>query len=420
MTRSILIVAFLLSIMGSWAQSRTSSPYSFFGLGQQTFRGTIENRSMAGIRSYADSIHLNLQNPASYSKLRLTTYGIGLQHTETFATSDQGDDEFDATSVEYVSIGIPLGSLASSKTAIGFGLLPFQSVGYRIGSIDENRFSNFTGEGSLNRAYFSIGHEIVKGLSIGGEFRYNFGEEVNSSSIAFSNVEFGTNEENETDLSGVSFNLGLNYDTILSNGHSFNASVIFQPEAEITARNTRRLSTFILSADLTENLISTFQDNEVREDLTLPQELTIGLGYGLPRKWNIVAEYSLRGSSSASSRSFAPDNSSFTDAASYRVGGFYIPNYNSISSYWDRVVYRGGARFEENGLLINGEEINEFGISFGLGLPIGNISAFSSANIGFEFGQRGTENAGLIKETFGTISIGLSLSDRWFEKRRFN
>jgi long-subunit fatty acid transport protein len=420
MTRSILTVLFLLTIMGSWAQSRTSSPYSFFGLGQQTFRGTIENRSMAGISTYSDSIHLNLQNPASYSKLQLTTYSLGLNHTETFASTENGNDEYDATSLQYVSIGIPIGPPTGSKTAFGFGLIPFQSVGYTIGNLSTERYSRFTGKGSLNRAYFSLGHQLTSNISLGGEFRYNFGEEVNSSSIAFREVQFGTNEQNETDLSGISFNFAVNYDKVLANGNQFTASIVYQPETDITARNVRRLSTFILAADLSEGIVNTRESDETKQELKLPQEFTAGIGYGKPLKWNLAAEYSLRGSSSSASRSFAPDNSEFTDAASYRVGGFYIPNFNSISSYWDRVVYRGGMRYEESGLRLNGEDINEFGISFGLGLPVGVGGSFSNANLGFEYGQRGTKNAGLIKEDFFSISIGLSLNDRWFQKRRYN
>ncbi len=418
MTRSILTVVFLLAITGSWAQSRTSSPYSFFGLGQQTFRGTIENRSMAGIRSYSDSIHLNLQNPAAYGKLKLTAYTIGLDHTETFATSDNGDEEYDATAIQYISVGVPV----SRKTAFGFGLIPINSVGYTIGNIDaiDGRYSRFVGEGSLNRAYFTLGHQLTPTISLGAEFRYNFGEETNSSSIFFREVEFGTNEVNETDLSGISFNLAANYDKVLENGHQIGATIVYQPEADITARNVTRVSPFILAIDLTENVFNTQQSEETKQDLKLPQELTGGVSYGRPLKWNLAGEYSIRGSSSSGARSFAPDNAVFTDAMSMRVGGFYIPNYNSITSYWDRVVYRGGLRYEETGLRLNGEDINEFGISFGLGLPVGTGNSFSNANIGFEYGQRGTQNAGLIKEDFFSISIGLSFNDRWFQRRRYN
>lgn len=35
-------------------------------------------------------------------------------------------------------------------------------------------------------------------------------------------------------------------------------------------------------------------------------------------------------------------------------------------------------------MVINGETINDFGISFGIGLPIGG---FSNANIGFDLGK---------------------------------
>ena len=37
-----------------------------------------------------------------------------------------------------------------------------------------------------------------------------------------------------------------------------------------------------------------------------------------------------------------------------------------FSSYWKRAVYRAGFHFENTGLEINNETINEFGISFGV------------------------------------------------------
>jgi hypothetical protein len=89
------------------------------------------------------------------------------------------------------------------------------------------------------------------------------------------------------------------------------------------------------------------------------------------------------------------------------------------------VVYRGGIRYEELGIEVSGDginssSINEFGISFGLGLPIGRTSGFSNANVGFELGQRGTQDNGLIRETFFNFSVGLSLNDTWFIKRKYN
>ncbi len=98
-----------------------------------------------------------------------------------------------------------------------------------------------------------------------------------------------------------------------------------------------------------------------------------------------------------------------------RIGGFYIPNYNGYGSYWKRVVYRAGFRMEETGITVNGQDINEFGISFGVGLPVGRL--FSNVNLGFEVGSRGTKDAGLIQENFFNAFLSLSLNDKWFQKR---
>ncbi len=82
------------------------------------------------------------------------------------------------------------------------------------------------------------------------------------------------------------------------------------------------------------------------------------------------------------------------------------------------MVYRAGIRFEDTGLKIKNESINEFGISFGVGLPVGRF--FSNANLGIEIGKRGTTNQNLIEENFINFQISLSLNDRWFVKRKFN
>jgi hypothetical protein len=47
----------LLSLV-SFAQEGTS-PYSYYGIGDVRFKGTVENRSMAGIAVEQDSIHIN-------------------------------------------------------------------------------------------------------------------------------------------------------------------------------------------------------------------------------------------------------------------------------------------------------------------------------------------------------------------------
>lgn len=67
---------------------------------------------------------------------------------------------------------------------------------------------------------------------------------------------------------------------------------------------------------------------------------------------------------------------------------------------------------------INNKDINEFGISFGLGLPAG--AYLSNINLGVEYGKRGTKAANLVEEQFLNVFVSLSLNDKWFQKRKFN
>ena len=112
------------------------------------------------------------------------------------------------------------------------------------------------------------------------------------------------------------------------------------------------------------------------------------------------------------------NNATYEDASSLSIGGFFIPKYDSFGSYWKRIVYRAGLRLEQTGLVVNNESINEIGMSFGVGLPVGRL--FSNANVALEFGRRGTTASNLVQENFFNVKISLSLNDRWFEKRKFN
>lgn len=179
------------------------------------------------------------------------------------------------------------------------------------------------------------------------------------------------------------------------------------------------IATIAIRNDGTEAVVEESDETFPQGDLSLPSELTFGAGLGKTNKWFLGAEYS---NISASDYNFNSGNSftevQYDNASQYRLGGFYIPEYNSLTSYFSRVVYRAGLRFEETGLNLSNEGINEFGMSFGVGLPAGRN--FSNANIGIEYGQRGTTNSGLIKENFFKLSISLSLNDKWFQQRKFD
>ena len=108
----------------------------------------------------------------------------------------------------------------------------------------------------------------------------------------------------------------------------------------------------------------------------------------------------------------------YKDASSFAFGGFFIPDYSAFSGYHKRVTYRAGLRLDKTGLLLNDREINNFGITFGFGLPM--RGSFSNLNLGFEVGRKGTKYDNMIEENYFKVNVGLSFNDIWFRKRRIN
>ena len=414
MIKKILVGVFILVSVISSAQEGTSSPYSFFGLGIQKFKGTVENRSIGGLSLLTDSIHLNLQNPAAFGELKLTTYTVGASYSNFKISNTNESSSGEDASLDYLAVGIPAG-----KFGFGFGVIPLTSVGYELDNVNSaGEEQTFSGNGGLNKVFLAAGLKLNKNLSLGLDFNYNFGSIENKAILSKPDVQFDTRELTNSDLSAFSMSLGVVYKTMITEKLELTASVVSTPSFELKAENTRELATIVIGDSGREAIVDR-QDVRVEDqDIDLPSEFKFGTGIGEIKKWFVGAEYVYLDSGKFSNALFPQNNVEYESASKFKLGGYYIPRYNSLTSYFSRVVYRAGFRYEETGLLIDGNSIDEFGISFGVGLPVGRL--FSNMNIGVEYGQRGTTDFGLVKEEFFNVSLSLSLNDKWFRKIKFN
>ncbi|MGK0386637.1 MAG: hypothetical protein ACI849_001255 [Patiriisocius sp.] len=410
MLKKIIIGVFLLITTVTMAQRGTSSPYSFYGIGSLNFKGTVENRAMGGLSVFSDSIHLSIQNPAGLADLELINYATGASYKSTTQKTETQEQDQSTASFDYFAIGIPMGKLVGS-----FGIIPYTSVGYDIQNISDDVTTTYIGEGGLNKAFLTFAYRITPNLSIGLDTNYNFGNIKNEAFSLREGLELGSRERNRSDLSGLSFNIGARYKRKVSRYLEFRSSITYTPETDFKSQNERQRATiFVLpsgSQIVREEIEVAVEDT----DFTFPSQLTIGAGIGKPKNWFVGLEFVNQKTSNFTNRTFDLVNVNFEDASKYRIGGFYIPNYNSLTSYYKRIVYRAGIRFEQTGINLNGQDINEFGISFGVGLPVGRL--FSNVNVGFEFGRRGTTDFGLIQENFFNLFLSLSFNDKWFDKR---
>jgi hypothetical protein len=417
-----LIVCF--ATIGLNAQDGSVSPYSFFGIGDFRTSATVENQMMGGIGMYADSIHINLQNPAAYGKLRLTVYSGGLSHERLTLNSASSEEKNQITNLDYLALGFNIGK----NLGLGFGVKPYTSVGYNIISESVNVngadvVNEYTGSGGLNKAYLSLGYQIMKDLSVGVTANFNFGRIESERAQAVEDVQFATFDNRTSRINGLDLNYALNYTPIIKEKYTLYTSVRVNTKASLSSRNTQNIGSFALVNNQPIEQIDVNLEAKGLKDTTIdiPTTTTLGLGYGENKKWFLGAEYSFQKLSSYSNVFANVENLNYQDASTIAFGGYFIPDYLSFSNYFNRVTYRAGVRMENTGMLINNTEINNFGITFGVGLPLSPAAGgFSNVNLGFEIGKRGTTDMMLIEENYFKINVGLSLNDRWFTKRKIN
>ncbi|MCR9228606.1 MAG: hypothetical protein NXH90_14405 [Flavobacteriaceae bacterium] len=420
MIKKILIAFLCVVAHGAFAQNGTISPYSYFGIGDDRDKGAVDTQMMGGVSMYGDSIHLNLSNPAAYSKLRLTAYTVGISHKEYQLKSWNEEQKTSVTNLDYLSIGFPL----AKNVGFGFGIMPYSSVGYSLTSTSNSangEVSNFfEGEGGLNRLYASIGFEPIKNLSLGVTANFNFGTLEYQRVQSVEGVQFGTLDDRESNINGYDFKYALNYNPTIKDKYTLYTSLLINTQGNLTSENSQTLGSFSLSNGNNVEVVDVDLDasNLRNTEIKVPTRTTLGLGFGENKKWFLGAEYSFQQMGDFENTFLGLDNVDYTDANTYALGGYWIPDYRSLTGYFNRITYRAGLRYDVTGMTVNNKEINNFGITFGLGLPLG--TDFSNINVGFELGRRGTTDANLIEESYFKINLGLSLNARWFVKTKIN
>lgn len=426
MNKKIFLFVFALFsvIYTVFSQQTTESPYSYYGIGELNPDGITEERAMGGIGIFADSTRVNMQNPATLSHLKLTAFSGGASFDYKKIVSNVTKIGTNSTSIDYVVLGFPI----VEKLGVSVGLTPLSSVGYKLASRQTvngvAQLNQFEGNGNVNQFFISSGYELYKGLSFGASLKFNFGKIEMKDLLRISNVDFYTQEDSKSLLRGVSANVGLHYTRALKNKMRVSSSLVFIPESKLNSENERIISTFgNANTGNGANLIA--KETQVKNleaiglketKLTLPSQFEIGFGVGKDLQWFAGVEYTHSNTEKFSNPFLSTTNVNYENGYKIAIGGFYIPQYNSISSYWKRVIYRAGFRYEKTGIMLNNQSIDDFGISFGLSFP---VRGFSNITTGFEFGQKGTLKQNLIKENYFNLKIGITLNDRWFQRTKY-
>ena len=415
--RKLSILFILISFFG-YSQRTSYSPYSYFGVGETNFSATVENQMMGGNTAYYDSVHQNMNNAASLSKLKFVNYSVGVDLKNTSYLSSSTNEKSTAAAINYISVAIPTKLLSFS-----FGIKPKTSVGYLLENDDKSKtppeLNRFTGSGGVSNAFVSIGFELLENWGFGFSSSYAFGNLNHYHTKILENIELYTRVSSESSVSGLDYNFSTVYQKTFNEKITLYSSIIYQPEAKHKSRNNQIISTI----DPNSSFGGDFEEIDLsavglkNTNIKIPNSLSFGLGLGQDKKWFLGFNYMKNDEGGYKNELMGLDNVEFKSSQTYSIGGFLLPEYNSFTNYFKTLTYRFGVRYKNGGLYVNNQQINEIGVNFGFGIPLAGIS---SANLGFEFGQRGTTKASLIKEKFFSIRLGVSLNDLWFIRSMYN
>lgn len=413
-----------------FAQQNSISPYSYYGLGDITLKGYARNDAMGGLFSAVRSpLHINYQNPASYTALTHTTFETGVNGSLT--RLEQGDltTEGSNTTLAYLAFGFPI----SDKIAITAGLEPYSAVGYNItinesfATIDGDTFNYqtvYNGSGGVNRFHLGIGVMPFKNFSIGANLNYLFGKLDRVRDQVFEDEDDLLNRRDVESLNvkDVQFTFGVQYKYELDENKSFLFGATASPATKLDAEHNIFTHTYDILFE-EERVRDTIANVSLDGKFSMPLDGSFGISYVEKDKLTVGFDYQFQNWGDVD-EFFGGPVQGLINNNKFALGAAFVPEKSNLHKYWKKVEYRAGVRYSSGYLEISenenssSENIDEIGITFGLGLPM--RKTLSSLNIGFELGQRGTNSNNLIREQFLRFNLSLTLNDKWFKKRKID
>ena len=406
------------------AQNQTNSPYSRFGVGDLQSNILSEYAAMGGtsIGSYNPNI-INPYNPSSYSAFKANSFifSTGGMHQTTKMQTTNLEQITNSSSFSHLLLGFPL----SKKIGASAGLLPFSNIGYILE--DDSLYDDiglvnyeYNGNGGLNVLYIGVAYNLTENLSIGANANYLFGGLNRNKKVIFTDGEtYNTRKTSSIFANGFFYQFGLMYNKELNEKMHLTLGFTANNNAEISAKRSVLTETYEILSSIYEVAKDTIEDYSISgcEDcnMILPQNLAVGVSFNMGNKWLLMADFSIQDWSEY--RMFG-ETDSLSNSMKFSGGLQYTADNMSVNKYWKLIKFRFGGKFRNSYLQLYNTQLNEESVSFGLGLPLRKTK--SEINLSVEIGERGTINNNLIKEQFLRFQIGLSLSDIWFVKRKYD
>ncbi|MBQ7735753.1 MAG: hypothetical protein IJT61_07495 [Bacteroidales bacterium] len=416
----VAVAAVLLSLLIAPAQNDISSPYSMYGIGllSNVTSGAYDAMGKVGY-AMQNPYLINFKNPASYVAFDSLSFigDVAFSILSSTLSTDVITQKATYARPDYFAFGLPVTS--HWRTCVS--VMPFSNLGY---SISDNRMVEnigavsylYSGSGGLFQVCWGNAFKICKGLSIGLNASYLFGNLAYSESASFDGENFfNAMNSRIIDLDGIYLSAGIQYFVNVKGKHTLGFGIVYENSAYIWAKQTDFAYTYTISASSPSD---TVKYETKKGNLQMPQTIGGGFSYQYKDKLWITADVSWQNWKKLhlSTETMRED---LSNSMSYSVGVQFIPDASS-SNYAKKLRLRIGARYSTG--YINATigqtttTISDFSISAGVGLPLKLFTSNSSIGILFEYGQMGTHRNNLIKESYFRFSLHFTLQEKWYQR----
>lgn len=421
--RIILIISIFLGTLRLSAQTTdalgTYSPYSMFGIGEIEKGGTAFNYSMGGIGiGIRDNRFINYLNPASITERDTLSFMLdfGVHQKNFYNTDFKTTSAYNVFNMRNILITMPIWR----KSAFIIGITPFSNTGYKFESSEDDdhlvsqlgdiKYQKY-GTGNINQLFIGASLVFLKNFSFGAEAIYYFGSLNKRSNVIYNTVSTHNSLYTGWEYKVHSFSgkFGLQYEQPIKKSNSI-----------LTLGITYRLGNE-MKGDIIRYAYSasdTVLYNNVNDiKIKIASEMGAGFSFRQKDKWLVGFDYLRQNWKNSSFNSpgvdFQPQVSQ-----SFRAGFEIIPNRYDARYYMKRVTYRAGAYYDKSYISFNGHQVNSFGVTFGMSLPI--YKWYNAVSFAVDLGQRGMKKDELVRERYVNFIININLHDIWFIKYRYD
>ena len=290
---------------------------------------------------------------------------------------------------------------------LGLGFVPYSNIGYDITTNDSQLGIDYkvrnTGDGGITTGFAGASVKPAEAVALGFTFNFYFGS-INSGRTFSPLIDtLGSGSVNRAitmrgpgvSLGAMLTSLGMVHESL----SPFSIGFTLSSRAKLSTTD-RTTFDFVQERDTTL---------EVDGAISLPFSFGVGVGYRPAERYQLGIDYASQLWGGADLPGLR--QSELRNSYRISVGAEHAGTRDVFASWLSKLTYRLGAYYEATNYFTNRLGIDQWGVTGGLGINLGNENRI---DIALEYAQRGTLQNNLVKDNILRLSVAVNIGELWF------